>query len=101
MYNNNMEHNQLTKILINHRTEILERSIRSLYVFGSVARNQATVESDIDLLVEFDKPVGIFEFIRVKDFLEKITQCKINLVTEDALHPELKQTILNEAIHVC
>lgn len=76
-------------------------SIKSISLFGSVARNEATDESDVDLLVEFnqDAKVSLFQFSRLRRELRKILQCNVDLVTPDALHKELKADILKEAIH--
>jgi len=56
--------------------------------------------SDIDVLVEFEekKPVGLFEFIRLRHFLQGILGCKVDLATPDALRKEMRAQILKEAI---
>jgi predicted nucleotidyltransferase len=74
--------------------------VKSIAVFGSVARGEATPSSDIDLLVEFSRPVGLFEFIRLKFYLEVLTSCRVDLVTHDAIRPAMRQDILNEAVYV-
>jgi hypothetical protein len=68
-------------------------------VFGSLARGEATPASDIDLLVEFGRPVGLFEFIRLKLYLEDLTGRGVDLVTPDAIRPAMCAGILNEAVH--
>ena len=83
-----------------HKTDLQQRGVRSLAVFGSLARGSATPTSDMDVLVEFDRPVGLFEFIRLKFYLEELTGFPVDLVTPDALHPALREGILNEAVHV-
>lgn len=57
--------------------EIRAFHVASLFLFGSVARNEATPSSDIDLLVEFSKPVGMFTFARLQIYLEKLLGCAI------------------------
>lgn len=74
--------------------------MKSLAVFGSVARGENTSESDLDVLVEFDRPVGLFEFIRLKYYLESLVNCRVDLVTTDALRPVMRETILREAIYI-
>ncbi len=69
-------------------------------VFGSVARSEANPASDLDALVEFSRLVGLFEFIRLKYYLEELTHCWVDLVTDDALGPALRERILSEAVHV-
>jgi predicted nucleotidyltransferase len=74
--------------------------IRQLGVFGSVARGEQTDESDVDILVEFDSPVGFFEFIRLENQLSKTLDRKVDLVSRNALKPSIKEEILNETIYV-
>ena len=54
--------------------------------------------SDIDILVEFSEPVG-WEFIDLKDFLEMILEIKVDLVTKNALKPQIRDRILNEVVY--
>jgi uncharacterized protein len=71
-----------------------------LAIFGSVARNEANAGSDADILVEFSRPVGLFEFIGVKEFLENLLDRPVDLVTPDAIRPDMKEKILGEAIYI-
>jgi uncharacterized protein len=101
LYNNFMELKLVSQLLTHNQAELKRYGVNSLSVFGSIARGDATVSSDLDVLVEFSKPVGLFEFIRLKKFLEDLIGCDVDLVTQDALHPAMRETILQEAIHVC
>ena len=83
-----------------HQADLNQRGVKSLAVFGSFARGAATDNSDIDMLVEFDQPAGLFEFIRLKYYLEELTKRRIDLVTPDALRPSMREAILSEAVHV-
>jgi predicted nucleotidyltransferase len=65
-----------------------------------VARNEEKETSDVDILVSFDKPIGIFAFMELKDHLEEILATSVDLVTEQALHPRLHDKIMEESIHV-
>lgn len=87
-------------ILRAHQTELAQRGVKDIAIFGSVARGTASASSDIDILVEFRQPIGLFEFIRFKILLEQWTGKTVDLVTPDALHPALRQRILDEAIYV-
>ena len=75
-------------------------NIASLSLFGSGARNEAGSESDVDLLVEFSKPVGLFQFIGLQQRLEELLGCKVDLGTLRSLKPRLKEDVLREAIRV-
>lgn len=95
-----MNLNSVSQLLRSCQVDLQRRGVKSLAVFGSVARGEASDDSDLDLLVEFDRPVGLFEFIRLKHMLEELTRCRVDLVTPDALHPAMRETILGEAVHV-
>jgi uncharacterized protein len=90
----------VSALLKRHQADLHQRGVKSLAVFGSLARGEATPASDIDVLVEFDRPVGLFEFIRLKLYLEELTGRHVDLVTPDALRPAMRAEILNEAVHV-
>lgn len=88
---------------LHHNRELLTRfHVRSLSIFGSVVRGEARSGSDIDILVEFeqDAPIGLFEFVRLKQELSALLGMKVDLGMPDALHPALKENILKEAVHV-
>ncbi|MCK4491040.1 MAG: nucleotidyltransferase family protein [Candidatus Altiarchaeales archaeon] len=72
--------------------------VKEIGVFGSYARGEEVEESDIDLLIEFYEPVG-WEFIDLKEFLEKTLDKKVDLVTVKALKPQLKDKILKEVVY--
>lgn len=72
----------------------------SLSVFGSAGKGTATAESDIDILVQFSKTPGIFEFLRLKQYLEDLLGKPVDLVTEGALKKQLREGILREAVRV-
>jgi len=90
----------VSALLKRHQADLHQRGVKSLAVFGSLVRGEATPASDIDVLVEFDRPVGLFEFIRLKLYLEELTGRHVDLVTPDALRPAMRAEILNEAVHV-
>ena len=95
-----MELNELSQLLKNHRSELIQHGVESLAVFGSLARGEWSQDSDIDLLVDFNRPVGLFEFIRLKNYLEKLTGQRVDLVTRDALRPAMREVILSEAVRI-
>jgi predicted nucleotidyltransferase len=80
------------------RTELAALGVRSLDLFGSVARGEAGKESDVDLLVEFDRPIGLFHFFRVQRRLEEILGAHVDLVMRDAVKRQLRDRIFAEAV---
>ena len=77
-----------------------EYSVKTIGVFGSVARDEQTGTSDIDLLVEFSKPVGFVTFMRLENFLSEQLGNQVDLVTSDSLKPVIRQDVLAEVIYV-
>jgi len=77
-----------------------EYSVKTIGVFGSVARDEQTGKSDIDLLVEFSKPVGFVTFMRLENFLSERLGKQVDLVTSDSLKPVIRQDVLAEVIYV-
>ncbi len=74
--------------------------IKQLGVFGSVVRDEQTEKSDVDILVEFDSPVGFFDFVRLENFLSEKLNKKVDLVSKKSLKPAIKEEILSETIYV-
>ena len=75
--------------------------VRDLAVFGSVARNEAGPNSDVDILVAFEpgKPGGYFQFFALQEDLQSRLQTRVDLVTVEALKRQFLDRILAEAIH--
>jgi uncharacterized protein len=86
------------RVIALHEAELRALGVRALSIFGSVARDEATAGSDVDVLVEFDRPVGFFHLFDVQEQLEALLGCRVDLVTPGGLRPELKQAILAEAV---
>jgi len=96
-----MRRDKVIKTLRKHRQDLADRyGVASLALFGSVARDQARAESDVDLLVEFSRPVGLFDFIDLQQRLESILGCKVDLGTPRSLKLRVKDQVLDEAIYV-
>jgi predicted nucleotidyltransferase len=74
-------------------------SVVRIGYFGSYSRNEQTEKSDIDILVEFDKPIG-WEFFDLQETLENALKLKVDLVSSKALKEQLKETILQQVRYV-
>ena len=72
----------------------------SLGVFGSYAAGQAGLGSDLDLLVEFDRPPTLFQFVRLERQLSQLLGVKVDLAMKSALKPEIGQRILRQGTPV-
>ena len=87
--------------LLRQHSDFLEDTfgIKHIGVFGSYARETAIADvSDIDILVEFSRPIG-WEIVDLHAYLEDLLGQKVDLVTVNALKPELKTTILSEVVY--
>jgi predicted nucleotidyltransferase len=92
---------QALQTLAENRGKLKRFSVKDLYLFGSVARDEAIDDSDVDILVEFqpNAKIGLFQFARLQRYLSELLECNVDLATPDALHKDLKEDILKEAIH--
>ncbi|MCS7301721.1 MAG: nucleotidyltransferase family protein [Fimbriimonadales bacterium] len=89
-------------ILRQHMDELRERyGVKSLRIFGSYARGEQTPESDVDILVELEKPIGL-RYFELWDYLEALLGVRVDLLTPNALRrkPRLQQQVQQELIHV-
>jgi predicted nucleotidyltransferase len=91
---------EVLRILRQHEDDLRQRHVRSLAVFGSVTRDEAGPESDVDLLVEFGRPVGLFHMAGLMLYLEEILGCPVDLVTQGGLKPRIRERVIAEAVHV-
>lgn len=81
---------------------IRARGATSLYLFGSVARDEAGPSSDLDLFIDYDPEsrFNAFDLVGIKLFLEDELQLPVDITTRDSLHPILKDKIENSALQV-
>lgn len=70
----------------------------NIRIFGSVARGDATPNSDVDILVQFDDQASIFDEVALWNKLQKLLQCDVDLSSDDTLKSYMRQTVLDEAI---
>ena len=74
--------------------------IRSLALFGSVARGEARPDSDVDLLVEFERPVCLSAFLELEKALARVVGRRVDLVSRLALKPHMGKRITQEALRL-
>jgi len=96
-----MNRKDVLQTLQNHLPALsAEFQVKSLALFGSVARDQAKPGSDIDILVSFDGPATSARYFGVQFYLEDLLESPVDLITDKALRPELRPSIEREALHV-
>lgn len=83
-----------------HQQILKKLKVKTMFLFGSVARGQETDSSDIDLLITFTVPPTYDLYMDVKFFLEDLFSRPVDLVTEDALRPEIKHHVEKDFIRV-
>ena len=92
---------EIKKILNEHKPTIKKNfKVKEIGIFGSYARGEHKHKSDLDLLVEFDEPVGFFAFLDLEEYLKDILGIKVDLVSKKALKPRIGKYILDELIRV-
>jgi len=92
---------ELKRILDERRGELRERfHVKRIGIFGSYARKEQKSVSDVDILVEFSRPVGFFKFIELNDYLEEVLGVKVDLTTENALKPRIRERVMKEVLYV-
>jgi uncharacterized protein len=84
-------------VVRSHQEITLRLGIQALYVFGSVARGEASENSDVDFLVEFEGAPSFDRYMDLKFLLEDALGCTVDLVTRAALKPRMRDTIEKEA----
>lgn len=77
-----------------------KHNAEKVYVFGSCARKEETPESDVDLLVEFNHGATLFDQIDIRDEVQSLLNCKVDVVSKRGLHPYIKRGVLAEAVEL-
>lgn len=91
----------IKKLIEQNRSNLNSRyKVKSIGIFGSVASGENKETSDVDILVELSRPIGMFKFIELEDYLSSIIGKKVDLATPKALKPTIKNDILQQVIYV-
>ncbi len=95
---------ELTRIidtLRQHKEKMRKKyGVKSIGIFGSYVRGEQREDSDLDILIEFERPVDFFEFLELEEYLENILKVKVDLVLKKTLKPEIAKYVLNEVVYV-
>ena len=96
-----MRRDEALAILAAHRDELRETyGVKSLALFGSVARDEAGPESDVDLLVEFDRPTGLFGLAALQIFLEQVLGTGVDIGRSEALREYVRGSVEQDLVYV-
>lgn len=96
-----MNRSHVLQRLTESKAELARRfGVTRLALFGSVVRDTARPDSDVDILVSFDGPATSTRYFGVQFFLEDLLGRRVDLVTDKALRPEIRPFVEREAVHV-
>ena len=92
---------EIKETIQQHKKEMKEKyCVKEIGIFGSLVRGEMKEESDVDILVEFEKPIGFFKFLELEEYLSDLIGRKVDLVSKKALKPHIGKYILEEVITV-
>lgn len=92
---------QIRKKVLQKKTRLIRQfKVKNLGVFGSYRRGDQNKKSDVDVLVEFSEPVGMFTFLDLEEELENELGVKVDLVSKKALKPRIGKRILQEIVYL-
>jgi len=92
---------EIKNILAEHKAELKQRyKIREVGIFGSYVRGEQRGKSDVDILVEFEEAIGLFEFMDLERHLSELVGGKVDLVMKTALKPRIGRCILEEVKYI-
>ena len=91
----------IKRTIASHKPELQKKfKVKNIGVFGSYIRGEQKHGSDVDVLVEFEEPIGLFEFMALEYYLSDLLGVKVDLVSKKALKPHIGERILEEVIMV-
>jgi len=92
---------KIKEALKKHKGELRERfRVKEIGIFGSYVKGEQKKVSDIDILVEFEEPIGLFEFMDLEENLSNLLGTKVDLVSKKALKPRIGEHILKEVVYI-
>ncbi len=96
-----MKTGEILHLLREHKPGLAARfGVRRLDLFGSCARGEQSVGSDVDILVEFDEVPSLLRLVRLENHLTDLLGVKVDLVLKDGLKPRISQRVAEEAVPV-
>jgi predicted nucleotidyltransferase len=92
---------EIKSILARHKQELAERyKVKQIGIFGSYVKGGERKKSDVDILVEFEEPIGLFKFMELERHLTGLVGRKVDLVMKTALKPRIGRCILEEVEYI-
>ena len=91
-----MTKEDIKKTLIRNKRILKKYKVNKIGIFGSFATGKTKKKSDVDLLVEFEDMIDLFDFVHLNDEIQQILKNRVDLVTPDTIKPYIKSKILKE-----
>ncbi len=92
---------KIKEIIAKHKNKLHDKySVIEIGIFGSYVREEQKETSDVDILVEFEKPVSLLQIVSLENYLSDILEVKVDVVPKKNIRKELKDYILKEAVPV-
>ena len=92
---------EIKELLLKHKEEFRKQyGLKEIGIFGSYIRGEQNEGSDIDILIELEKPIGFVRFMRLENALSELLGVRVELVTKKALKPHIGKRILQEVEYV-
>jgi hypothetical protein len=92
---------EIKEVLQSHKSELREQyGLKEIGIFGSYVRGEQKEESDLDVLVELERPVGFVRFLKLEKALSQLLGVRVEMVTKKALKPHIGKRILQEVRYV-
>jgi predicted nucleotidyltransferase len=95
-----MRRDEALRLLAEHRAELEAMGVTSLALFGSVARDEAGPDSDVDVIIDVRQPFDLFDLAGVHLRLEELLGCKVDVATEGGMKPRYRERIERDLIYV-
>jgi predicted nucleotidyltransferase len=91
-----MTKEDIKRVLIKNKRLLKRYKVNKIGIFGSCATGKMKKKSDVDLLVDFDEMIDLFDYVHLTDELQQMLKTKVDLSTPDAIKPYIKPKILRE-----
>jgi predicted nucleotidyltransferase len=96
-----MNRNDALEVLRHSQAELRARGVRRAALFGSVARGESRPDSDIDIMIEIDPdaPIGVYEYVGLKDYIAGLFDAPVDVVSRDSLKPYVRPAATADAVY--
>jgi predicted nucleotidyltransferase len=90
------------QLILQEHQELLQKRFRvsKMQIFGSYARGQQTINSDVDILIGYDHPPTLWMLGELRDYLSEMLGLQVDIVTEKGLKPRIRERVLAEAVKI-